>query len=62
VLSILYQTVPVPKMLDYFKWIGQNNLLQQKSKKNIEETKSDDGLVELDNGDVVLPISFNDKK
>lgn len=62
VLSILYQTVPVPKMLDYFKWIGQNNLLQQKSKKNIEETKADDVLVELDNGDVVLPISFNDKK
>lgn len=29
---------------------------------NIDETKTNDGLVELDNGDVVLPISFNDKK
>ena len=61
ILTILYQTTEIPKMLDYFKWIGRNQLVAKSAKKD-EAIKNEDGLVELENGDVVLPISHVTKK
>ena len=51
ILTILYQTVSTEKMLEYFKWIGTNNMLAKRAEKDKELKVNEGGLAEFDCGD-----------
>jgi len=47
VLAVLYQTTPINKMLDYFKWIGQNQLIAKNSER-LKEAKDEEEIQMLE--------------